>query len=52
MTSPFLHVLTLAVTEGDLRAVRDLVSRSLAREARTLEMGSGPGLFADLFVAL
>ena len=50
MTFPFLHVLALAVSEGDLRAVRDLVGRSLARGARTLEMGCGPGLFADLFV--
>jgi SAM-dependent methyltransferase len=49
MTLPFLHVLTLALTEGDLKAVRDVVGRSLAREARTLELGCGPGLFADLF---
>jgi len=49
MTAPFLHVLALALTEGDLRAVRDLVGRSLVRDARTLELACGPGLFADLF---
>jgi SAM-dependent methyltransferase len=51
MTSPFLEVLGLALQEGDLRAVRDLVRSSLRPEARTLEVGCGPGLFADLFAA-
>ena len=49
MTSPLLHLLALALAEGDLGAVRDLVSRSLPKEPPTLEMGCGPGLFADLF---
>ncbi len=51
MTSPFLYLFTLALTEGDLRAVRELVRKTLATEARTLEMGCGPGLFSDLFAA-
>lgn len=49
MTSPSLEVLGLALAEADLGAVRDLVRRSLRPEARTLEIGCGPGLFADLF---
>jgi SAM-dependent methyltransferase len=49
MTSPFLEVLGLALAEGDLREVRDLVRRCLRAESRTLELGCGPGLFADLF---
>lgn len=49
MTSPFLEVLGLALLEGDLGAVRNLVRSSLRPEARTLEIGCGPGLFADLF---
>jgi SAM-dependent methyltransferase len=49
MTSPFLHLLALALREGDLRAVRDHVRRSLRAESRTVEIGCGPGHFADLF---
>ena len=49
MTSPILYLFTLALTEGDLRAVRELVRKSLVKEARTLEMGCGPGLLSDLF---
>jgi SAM-dependent methyltransferase len=49
VTSPFLHLLEIGLAEGDLRAVRDLVRRSLRAEGRTLEIGCGPGLFADLF---
>ena len=49
MTSPFLHLLGLALAEDDLRAVRDLVRRSLPAEGRTLEIGCGAGHFADLF---
>lgn len=49
MTSPFLHLLELALKESDLSAVRDLVRRSLGAEKRTLEVGCGPGIFADLF---
>ena len=51
MTSPFLEVLGLALAEADLGAVRDLVRGSLRPEARTLDIGCGPGLFADLFAA-
>jgi SAM-dependent methyltransferase len=51
MTSPFLHLLWLGLTEGDLRAVRGFVRRTLRAESRTLEIGCGPGLFADLFAA-
>lgn len=49
MSSPFLHLLALAVSENDLGAVRGLVRRSLRGEGRTLEIGCGPGHFADLF---
>jgi SAM-dependent methyltransferase len=49
VTTPFLQLLSLALAEGDLRAVRDVVRRSLHAEDRTLEIGCGPGLFADLF---
>jgi SAM-dependent methyltransferase len=51
MTSPFLELLALALAEGDLAAVRGLVRRSLRAEGRTLEVGCGPGLFADLFAS-
>jgi SAM-dependent methyltransferase len=51
MTSPFLHLLALSLAEGDLGTVRNLVRRSLRAESRTLEIGCGPGLFADQFAA-
>ena len=49
MTSPFVHLLRLGLFENDLAAVRGFVRRTLRAEGRTLELGCGPGLFADLF---
>ena len=49
MTPPLLHILALALCEDDLRAVRAFISRHLRPEGRTLDLGCGPGLFADLF---
>jgi SAM-dependent methyltransferase len=49
MTFPALYLLELALMEGDLQVIRDFVRRSLRAEGRTLEIGCGPGLFADLF---
>lgn len=49
MTPPLLHVLALALLEDDLRAVRAFIGRTLGPEGRTLDLGCGPGLFADLF---
>ena len=49
MTSPFLHLLGLGLAENDLDAVRGFVRRTLRAECRTLEIGCGPGRFADLF---
>jgi SAM-dependent methyltransferase len=49
MTPPVLHILALALCEDDLRGVRACIGRSLRREGRTLDLGCGPGLFADLF---
>jgi SAM-dependent methyltransferase len=51
MSSPALYLLALALAEGDLRVVRDYVRRSFRAERRTLEIGCGPGLFADLFAS-
>jgi SAM-dependent methyltransferase len=49
MTLPFLHLLELALVESDLRTVREVIRRSLSPTGRTLELGCGPGHFADLF---
>jgi SAM-dependent methyltransferase len=46
---PFLRVLALALCEDDLGAVRALIRRTLKPDVRTLDLGCGPGLFADLF---
>jgi SAM-dependent methyltransferase len=51
MTFPGLHILALALLEGDLRQVRERIRRWLRPEARTLDVACGPGLFADLFAA-
>ena len=34
---------------GDFLSLRELIGRELDRERRTLELGCGPGIFADLF---
>ena len=47
--APLLHVLALALWEDDLRAVRTVIRRTLRSDLRTLDLGCGPGLFADLF---
>jgi len=49
MTPPLLHIVALALCEDDLRAVRAFIRRHLRPEGRTLDLGCGPGLFADLF---
>jgi SAM-dependent methyltransferase len=49
VTSPFLHLLGLGLAENDLDAVRGFVRRTLRAQYRTLEIGCGPGRFADLF---
>ena len=51
MTLPSLYLLGLALAEGDLLVARDYVRRTLRADGRTLEIGCGPGLFADLFAS-
>jgi len=48
---PVLSVFVRAVLEDDLEAVRATVRRHLVldRRLRTLELGCGPGILADLF---
>src|SRR5712691_7069867 len=48
---PVLFILILSVLENDFKAIRAVIRRdmSLSQGARTLDLGCGPGAFADLF---
>ena len=49
---PVLFILCRSVLENDFRAIRAVIRRDLVLggRARTLDLGCGPGAFADLFV--
>jgi SAM-dependent methyltransferase len=49
MKGGWVRVLLTALLEDDLRAVRSLVRQRLDGTRRTLEVGCGPGVLADLF---
>jgi len=49
MTGGWVRILLTGLLEDDLRAVRALVRQTLDGTRRTLEVGCGPGLLADLF---
>jgi SAM-dependent methyltransferase len=44
-----VHVFLRGLLAGDFRPLRALIRRELPRERRTLDLGCGPGIFADLF---
>ncbi len=48
---PVLFILIRGILENDFKAIRAVIRRDLAlgRDVRTLDMGCGPGAFADLF---
>jgi SAM-dependent methyltransferase len=49
MSGGFLRIFFLGLVENDLAAVRALLRERLDPRARTLDLGCGPGLFADVF---
>jgi SAM-dependent methyltransferase len=49
MKGGWARILLTALLEDDLRAVRALVGHRLDGTRRTLEVGCGPGILADLF---